>query len=212
MRISIVKQSLREISGSVKLGLTRFVKYGQGAPKPMERIVVPVIDCNQALINSISRNETGKIMGGEWDAELVDVDSITKIEICRRHWVDGLSWKDAGAYDNMMDIIAKRGGKQADGCRTLDDVIARYDRLDKIFETVQSERRLRSVKEIDPKAIGEAGGIYIHIDRSGRPVFGLGGAHRLAIARILKLDSFPAQIGVVHPGGVRKWRTRYSAG
>lgn len=211
MRISFVKRSLREISGSVKRHLVGFIKYGRGAPKPMERIVVAVGDCNQALVNSISRNATGEVMGGDWDVELTDVDRIKKIQICRLHWVDGLSWRDAGAYDNMMDIIAQRGGKQADGCRTLDDVVARYARLDKIFETVQRERRLRFAHEVDPKVAKEAGGIYIHIDRNGRPVFGLGGAHRLAIARILKLDNFPAQIGVVHPDAVKKWRARYSS-
>ena len=44
----------------------------------------------------------------------------------------------------------------------------------------------------------------MHIDRQGKPIFGLGGNHRLAIALTVGLRSFPAQLGVIHPNALPK--------
>lgn len=39
----------------------------------------------------------------------------------------------------------------------------------------------------------------------GRPVFGLGGFHRLAMSLALDLERIPVQVGVVHRDGVLSW-------
>jgi hypothetical protein len=121
------------------------------------------------------------------------------------HWELGLSWRDAGAYDYMMGRIAQSG--ELDGCRTLTDVVKRYDRLDELFEQVQREGRLRAVPEVRPNTFREQGGVYMHIGRNNSPIFGTGGCHRLAIAKVLDLEEIPTQLGVVHPEALRIWTT-----
>ena len=103
----------------------------------------------------------------------------------------------------MMERIAERG--ELDGCRSLDDVIARYERLDVMFERVTREKRLRTMSEVRPDNFRERGGVYIHIGRHNNPIFGGGGCHRLAMAITLGIDEIPAQVGVVHPDALARW-------
>ena len=145
------------------------------------------------------------ILGGDWDANTFPITTQWKIAACLDHWVHHIPWHETGVYDRMMELIRQHGA--VDQCRTLGDVIARYERLDQIYRVVKAEGRLRSRSELDPKNFREGGGIYIHVGRSGEPLFGLGGNHRLAIAIALDLSVFPAQVGVVHSKAVKlDWR------
>ena len=48
-----------------------------------------------------------------------------------RHWHDGLSWDEAGAYQYMLELIQQLG--RVDGCKNIDQIISRYAKLDNIF-------------------------------------------------------------------------------
>ena len=99
----------------------------------------------------------------------------------------------------MEDLIEKHG--VADGCRNLTDIVRRYDRLDLIFERAKQEGRLRTMEEVNPGCFREEGGVLIHVGPEGELFFGGLGAHRFAIARILKLP-LPAMIGCVHVSAI----------
>lgn len=60
-----------------------------------------------------------------------------------------------------------------------------------------------------PRCLRESGGVYVHINRNGEAIFGGGGIHRFAIARILSLDTIPAQLGVVHEEALKLWKNQY---
>jgi hypothetical protein len=128
-----------------------------------------------------------------------------KMQACRKHWESGVSWADTGIFDYVLGVGSARG-RPLDGCRTYGDVRARYLELDRIFETVQLEGRLRTKRELPGNSFREAGGIFLHFGRTGAPLFGGGGTHRLAIAKILGLRIVPAQVGVVHEDAVQLWR------
>lgn len=179
---------------------------GRDAPRYAERVTIDPASCDEAIVDDdrvLDRRMSGRVLRGDWDLPRVQVGSLPKVAACYRHWVDGVPWDETGVYDEMMRIIADRPG--ADGCRTIDDVVARYAQLDSVFEHVRAEGRLRSARDFGP-GLREEHGVYVHFDRSGRPVFGGGGMHRLAIARILELPSIPAQVGVVHRDGLAHWR------
>lgn len=84
----------------------------------------------------------------------------------------------------------------------MDDIIARYQRVDTLFQQVKEERVLRSRKEVKKNAFREQGGIIIHIGPGGKLFFGQGGHHRFAIAKILNIEYIPAQIGCVHVSAI----------
>jgi hypothetical protein len=124
-----------------------------------------------------------------------------KMGISRLHWEQGLSWEETGAYEHVLARVAA-SGRPFDGCRDARDVVRRYTALDEVYDTVRAEGRLRCRDELGPGGYRERGGIYVHVDRDGNPIFGGGGTHRLAMALILGLRRVPAQLGVVHPRGI----------
>jgi hypothetical protein len=44
--------------------------------------------------------------------------------------------------------------------------------------------------------------VLVHIGDRGQPIFGHRGGHRFVMALLLNLAVIPAQLGVVHPGGL----------
>lgn len=114
--------------------------------------------------------------------------------------MEGYSWEAAGAYDLTATLIARRG--KVDGCASMQDVVRRYEDLDRMFDTMAREQRLRTAAEMRSGRIREEGGVYFHVGRDGTPIFGGGGNHRLAAAIALDIPTIPAQLGVVHPEGL----------
>ncbi len=128
------------------------------------------------------------------------LSNLPKFAYCMRHWQDGLSWEESGAYDHIENLMESQNS--VDGCRTRSDIIKRFEMLDAIFEAVRKAGELTAAGKLPNAIFREYGGVLVHIDRNGAPLFGLGGFHRLAIAKILKFPSFPAQIGLVHPDAI----------
>lgn len=124
------------------------------------------------------------------------LDEHIHVRFALAHWRDGVPWEETGAYDYMMEQIARRG--RQDGCYDLDDVKRRYERLDDLFETVMRERRLRTRPEVDPGARNEDGGILVHIGPGGETAIGDSGKHRMTIAKLAGLDAVPGRIGYIH--------------
>jgi len=105
--------------------------------------------------------------------------------------------EQTGIYDLMLSRIEANG--IYDGCRTLGDVKERYVAIDKLYDAIKEDGRLLRQQELNPRTIREKGGIHIHISRDGETLFGGGGFHRLALAKLLNLKRIPVQLGVIHP-------------
>lgn len=89
-----------------------------------------------------------------------------------------------------------------DGCHTREDLIERYERLDRIYDEAQRTGTLRPHGSVN-ETRGEQGGILVHIARDGTPLRDGGGMHRFAIAYVLDLQKVPAQLGVIHSEAVQ---------
>ena len=91
-----------------------------------------------------------------------------------------------------------------DNCKTQNDVYSRYQRLDNLYTYLKKGGRFKSQEQLLKEHRG-GGDIYIHIGRENNLIFGGGGCHRLAIAKILKLKSIPALLGIVHLEAIKNW-------
>ena len=120
------------------------------------------------------------------------------------HWQENIPWAETGIYEYMLLEINRKGS--VDGCCSLEDIILRYEKLDKIFEGVKAAKALKTQKELNPLAFNECGGILFHIDRNNKPIYGAGGVHRFSMAKILGLKEIPAQLGLIHPDALKDWR------
>ena len=170
------------------------MRFGRAAPRPNERIWVNPGAVRYALGGLPVRS--GYVVDRWPPTEPVPFEEHVHVRFALAHWRDGIPWEETGAYDYMLEQIARRG--RQDGCFDAEDVKRRYARLDELFETVRREGRLRTRSELDPAARDEDEGIFVHIGPDGEPAIGDSGKHRMTIAKLLGLDVVPARIGYVH--------------
>jgi len=187
--------------------ITNRVRFGPDAPQSDELIWVRARD----VVNwykpdpgngapRFRRRHSGMVAPGDWDLSTRPFGSHLKLNSIREHFENGVPWQNTNLFDWMLKEIEKHG--RIDGCHTREDLIARYERLDRIFEETKRTGQLRPHGSVN-KTRGEHGGILVHITRDGLPLRDGGGMHRFAIAYILDLPKVPAQLGVIHPDAVK---------
>ena len=195
----------RKYPGLVERDLYNKIRYGLSAPLNHERIWINPKDVKHVLVPSEVKRITGKTRNYtsglviDWD----EVENIRplfeehKIQYCIKHWQDGESWEDL----DVINFLRKNSKKHRK--KEIDELIERFEMLDKAFEEVKNEGRLKTRIEIDPSNYREKDGILIHIGKNGEPIFGSCGNHRLAMALILGFEKIPAWIGLVDKDSIK---------
>mgnify|MGYP005989067833 CR=1 FL=1 len=181
--------------------------YGPEAPQSDELIFVPPDQIHYTYDSAagkrpLRRQESGMILGGDWDRCRSDMSRQIKIKSCRMRYVDGAEWPETPLFRKFLKEIAE--GRHPDGCRTPEELAQRYEGLDHIYKQTKARGRLLSQAELPDFFRREHGGILVHIGRNGELLRASGGMHRFAIAQILGLPEIPAQLGVVHPEALYK--------
>lgn len=170
------------------------------APHPAEVGIGPDCVAYQDLRKrrSRARKLVGTVIGDEIDDfRYAPLGSLNKIQACRKHWQEGLTWEEAGAIEALMFKITATDSSPS-GCRTRDDVVRRYQKLDELFESIRTAGRLKSFARRKAGFRRELDGVQIHLGRDGEFLFGERGTHRLAMSLVLGFDSIPASLGFVH--------------
>ena len=167
------------------------------SPRQLDRIY----DADGRAAPDFRRRVKKGVVPGEWDLHWSPIEEHRKQKACRLHFEDGVPWTDLDLFRNARKRAA--AGLVIDGCRTVEDVDARYARLDELFRQAREEGRLRTCWELDDSCRGERRGIRVHLDRHGRFLFAGNGTHRLAIARILDLPVVPVGLMTAHPDAIR---------
>jgi hypothetical protein len=174
------------------------IKYGPTAPLFAERLFIRPSSCERAFSGWYDNAYSGEVIEFDWPfSRVTNIIEVPKIKFCFDHWVNGVPWENTGAFEFMEHLI-KKWGRRVDGCKSIDDIVGRYQKLDEIFVQVKKEGRLKTRKEINPYNFRERGGIFFHIGPEGELFFSLRGAHRLAMALILEIKIVPIQMGRVH--------------
>ena len=117
------------------------------------------------------------------------------------HFVEGVPWCETPIYARLLSEI--KAGKQPDELRSEADLVARYARLDRMFEETLARGRFLLRRHLPECFRDEHGGVLMHVARDGTCLRSGGGVHRMAIAKILNLPEMPAQIGAIHPDAIR---------
>ncbi|QBI20283.1 hypothetical protein ER308_12365 [Egibacter rhizosphaerae] len=188
--------------GIVARDALNLARYGTDAPRWGLRIWVSPASC-EGWVRGFTSEHSGLVKGGDWDLSVERTLDHPDVAPAVAHWHRGVSWEEAGVYDRLAKRIAEFGGER-DGCLTTEDIIARFERLDCMFEQVQREQRLRSTAESSVLRGRERDGVLVHVGRDGATLFGGRGCHRMAAAIVADIPLLPAQLGVVHPQGLRE--------
>ena len=145
------------------------------------------------------------IAPGEWDLHVAELSGRGKSVALRKRFVEGAAWEETGIYDIIRRAIARKGGV-FDGCRTQADIVARYDRIDRLYAEVREEGRMRTPWEIEPQPKAQRNGIRVRMARDGRLLFAGRGHHRLAVGKALRLRHVPVALEIAHPNAVLSGR------
>lgn len=186
--------------------LKNALKFGVKSPKFAQRIYINPISIKH-YTHEFSRVNSGSVVDGNWDylENLNSIDTLKKYQACISRWEEGKSWEDTGIYEYMMTLINEKD-EAVDGCKNLEQIKERYEKLDILFASLKDGRPLKEMSKINSQNFNEEGGIYIHLGRYGNPIFGGGGIHRLAMSKILRLEKIPAQLGVLHINYLHTWK------
>jgi hypothetical protein len=179
-------------------------KHGPAAPRYAQRIWVDPRRLETGVLAKLDRSLSGSFIDGDWDRDRIPVRDFDIVARAICHWSEGISWEEVGAYEALTQLIGARG-RSVEGCRSLDDVVARYARIDGMFDQMRAERRLRTRSSLPLRSFREEGGVVVHIGYDSMPLFGFGGCHRLAAALVLELPYIPAELTFVHQQAARTW-------
>jgi len=142
----------------------------------------------------------GRICGGDWDRRCPRFEDDDLFKSFCAHFCEGVAWDQTDLYRRALARI--NAGGTIHGCSSERAYRAKCEEVDRLFRTVRREG-YRSQEQIaraenDPyKAEDE---ISVCVGRDGDLLFE-DGRHRLAIAKILDVESVPVKITMVH----EKW-------
>jgi hypothetical protein len=152
------------------------------------------------------RMERGKIEGGDWDKDpgfFVDTPTYRGMH---ERFVERKKWQDTNFYTRFAQKI--REGGVVWRCTTVEQFEKRLARLDALFADMKNNgyRAPGDPEKIDiyegkkDPAYEPFDEVSLNIARDGRLLFA-DGAHRLAMAKILGIESIPARVVKRH----KKW-------
>jgi hypothetical protein len=186
------------------LWLTNRLRFGRNAPDPAIRLTIPPQILQNRYHESANQGfrmphwRTGQILGGDWDLSARKLILSVKFKACRKHFIKGIPWEKTGIIRYGLKRIAAQ--TKYDNCVNENELIARYARLDDLWDKTTRAGALPA-KLTKTARLRDC--IVVHMARDGSLIFGNQGFHRLAIARLAKIETITVLLGVTHEDAVR---------
>lgn len=161
-----------------------------------------------AVVSYVSgprRQASARVLDGDWDREVGALESLVEYRELELHWGGGRSWDEVGAVARFERELLVNPNRPIRHCVTMDEINALLARWDDLFYAVRDTRKLLSRHELGVPAFRGWGDVVVHFSRSGEPLFGFAGKHRLAAARIAGIGWIPVQVGAVHTEAASHW-------
>jgi hypothetical protein len=138
----------------------------------------------------------GEIWDGDWDRDIVPFDTSPKYLSVVERYRRGLPWGETLLFREIYPRrLAERG--RIGGARTLQDLEALYRlRMDPLFDD------MRTNGFRPPSFLRWVDAVHVRIGRKGEVLWGFGGNHRLAMAKVLDLEAIPVRVEIRH----REWQ------
>ncbi|PTL37774.1 hypothetical protein [Alkalicoccus saliphilus] len=144
------------------------------------------------------QNRLGVILGGTWDRETFELNTMDYFSAFYDHYVKDLPWKETDFYKRVVRQIT--GGERKFGCSSIEAWNIRLEEDDKLLETIRregykSQKNLGTLRPWDEIRIAvSSAGEYLFVD----------GRHRLAAARHLSIELIPCAIILAHQDWYQK--------
>lgn len=184
-------RQLRTAAGALRSHL-RNVRTYESVRSPFATLWIDPSEVRNKVLRSYRELPPGTILAGDWDLEVVGIEESPKYQGLVEHFQMGLPWEETCLFQSRyLDRLNRHG--VALGMRSVDELAEYYrGHVDRLFRVIEKDGfqpgSLR--KRIHP--------VYAHIRRNGEFIWGTGGNHRFAIARILGLRRIPIRIHLRH--------------
>lgn len=138
------------------------------------------------------RWKLGAILGGEWDRSIKNIEEMAIFVAFNEVYRNGYQWHETQFYKNSVEQIRK-GIKMRD-CKTEKEFQNRISFLNSLYTNI-SVHGYKTQRELGLSY--DSSEIVSCIDRNGNFLL-FDGRHRLAIARLLNLDTIPVVVCARH--------------
>lgn len=148
------------------------------------------------------------VLAGDWDLpkNLKTFSRNLKYRSFYQHFINGKPWTETEYYRKMWKSISE--GRKKFECLSKEDMNRRFQFLDKLYSKIKTEGYKSQIELAKSEGKLVKTGAYtrvrkygdeirIAIGRDGTPIF-LGGRHRLMIAQLLRIESVPVKIQIIH--------------
>lgn len=147
------------------------------------------------------RHFKGRVVPGDWDRLEKRFEDLDVYVAFREVFLEGLDWPDTVYYQRNIEII--ESGYIRWGCKNKTEFDQRCRKLELLFRSIQedgykSQRELVSSGSNLESPVVLDNEVIVSIGRDGDLLFS-DGAHRLAIAKLLGIESIPVAVAVRHP-------------
>ncbi|MCK8824304.1 hypothetical protein [Fuchsiella alkaliacetigena] len=142
------------------------------------------------------------VVAGDWDLEatpFVEHETYQQMEELHRY---NYNYEKTERYQEMMALIEDGESVKHKGpkMKSKEEVINRYfKRYISVFKSMEANGYLDKITDRIRDDLGRAG-----IGRNGEIIKMDKGRHRLAIAKILDIDTIPLKINYIHPQWIKK--------
>ena len=192
-----------------------YALYGRNYAAPLNPTAVLFVD--PTAITSIPVDKPrpplpvlSGVEGGMWDRNTRAVADDVVYESFRERFEHGRSWEDTEYHSFMLERLDCSSGEWQQ-YEELSDVRRRYDRLDRLYETIRSDgykpqRELPDEQFVDFTNKNRGFGIAlppefrevsVYVSRDGEFMWAAG-MHRLCIAQLVGVETIPVRIRLRH--------------
>lgn len=168
------------------------------------RWVDPTLIERSVLESAPSVGQWGRVIGGDWDREWEPFDERDVPRGIVQRYREGRPWEETALVDGFVEQLERFG--TAWGYTSMAGFDRRCAEVDHLYESIR-EHGYRRQESLPPDAGFDRGGsrldeITVDVGRKGRFYWRGYGQHRLAIAKVLELESVPVLVHRRH----RRWQ------
>lgn len=142
----------------------------------------------------------GGYRDGDWDRQVIPVESHLLYQSYVQHFQGGTSWEDTPFYAFALESI-EQGRPFRGEYDTPDALLRRFEKCDRLYDTIREEgyksnhQLYREGKLNNILALMDE--VTVNLARDGSLILN-DGWHRFATARLLNIPSIPARVCVRH--------------
>jgi len=149
-------------------------------------------DVRRKISNFKSYDFSRGVLSGDWDLNTSLIEDNEKFRSVRQRFVQGVAWEHTDIFRGHYAQRFSRG-EVVRGCRTEAELLSFYSRrMDKMYLDIKKNgiRAPGLFNRIEP--------LYVYVGRTGELLWGSGGNHRFAMAKLLQLEDIPVRVRALH--------------